>query len=305
MSSNQAAMAYSRIRGMALVLTGAIFWGVSGTVAQYLFQQEKFSPEWLTVVRLLSSGLLLLAIAYRKEKERAWAVWKNKRDAFNLIIFSILGMLAVQYTYFAAIQYSNAATATVLQYLGPVLITLYVAVLMRRMPRPIEAAAVLLAVLGTFLLVTQGSIRQLSISGLALFWGLSSAVAMAFYTLYPHSLLTKWGSTIIVGWAMLIGGAGFSFVHPPWRFEGQWSIPAACAVVFIVIFGTLIAFYCYLESLKYLSAPETSILASVEPLSAAFTSVIWLNVSFGVPEWSGTLCIIATIALLSLGKSRN
>ncbi|VEF47272.1 putative transporter yyaM [Bacillus freudenreichii] len=305
MSSNNSALAYSRVTGIAMVLIGASLWGVSGTVAQYLFHQHGFTAEWLVVVRLLLSGLILLCFAYKKEGQRIWAVWKVKKDALSLLAFSILGMLAVQYTYFAAIIHSNAATATILQYLGPVIITLYVAARMKRVPTSREVAAVILAVIGTFLLVTQGNVSSLSISGWALFWGLSSAAALAFYTLQPINLLKEWGSLIIVGWGMLVGGVGFSFVHPPWRLVGQWSPSASMAVVFIVIFGTLIAFYCYLESLKYLSASETSLLASVEPLSAAFTSVIWLKVSFGLPEWSGTICIIATIALLSLSKSRN
>lgn len=70
-------------------------------------------------------------------------------------------------------------------------------------------------------------------------------------------------------------------------------------------FGTLIAFYCYLESLTYISASETSILASVEPLSAAFLSVVWLHVSFGLEEWLGTLCIISTIIILSFVKNKE
>lgn len=305
MSSNNSALAYSRVTGIAMVLIGASLWGVSGTVAQYLFHQHGFTAEWLVVVRLLLSGLILLGFAYKKEGKRIWAVWTVKKDALSLLAFSIFGMLAVQYTYFAAITHSNAATATILQYLGPVIITLYVAARMKRVPTSREISAVILAVIGTFLLVTQGNVSSLSISGWALFWGLSSAAALAFYTLQPINLLKEWGSLIIVGWGMLVGGVGFSFVHPPWRLVGQWSPSASMAVAFIVIFGTLIAFYCYLESLKYLSASETSLLASVEPLSAAFTSVIWLKVSFGLPEWSGTFCIIATIALLSLSKSRN
>lgn len=304
MNYNNAAISYSRTKGIALVLTGAILWGVSGTVAQYLFQQQGFNAEWLTVVRLLLSGILLLGFAYSKEKQHIWKIWKSKRDALSLVLFSILGMLAVQYTYFAAIQHGNAATATVLQYVGPALITCYLALRSKRLPTIKEMVAVALSIFGTFFLVTHGNIHSLSISGWAVFWGISSAFALAFYTLQPHNLLAKWGSTIIVGWGMLIGGIGLSFIHPPWAFEGQWSFSSYLAVVFIIIFGTIIAFYCYLESLKYLSASETSLLACVEPLSAAFLSVIWLHVTFGFAEWLGTLCIISTVVILSI-KRKN
>jgi drug/metabolite transporter (DMT)-like permease len=304
MSTQNIALSYSRTKGMALVLIGASLWGISGTVAQYLFQQRGFSPEWLVVVRLLISGIILLTLASSNKKQSVWGIWKNKQDVLSLLLFSILGMLAVQYTYFAAIQHSNAATATVLQYLAPVMIACFLAIKSKRLPSSKEMIAVFLALLGTFLLVTRGNLQSLSISSLALFWGISSALALAYYTLQPHQLLSKWGSIIVIGWGMLIGGISFSLIHPPWSFQGEWSLNSFFAVIFIVIFGTLIAFYCYLESLKYISASETSLLACIEPLSAALLSVIWLQVTFGLEEWLGTLCIISTIVILSLVKNK-
>ena len=248
-------------KGILMVLSAAALWGISGAVAQYLFHQKGFSPEWLVVVRLLISGSLLLTFARIKENLNIWDIWKNKKDVTSLLLFSILGILAVQYTYFAAINHSNAATATILQYLAPMLIFCYLALRTKKFPTLKETFAVILALLGTFLLVTQGSIQTLSISGLALFWGLSSALALAFYTLQPINLLSRWDSAIITGWGMLIGGVSFSFIHPPWVFQGQWSLNSFFAVSFIVLFGTLIAFYFYLESLRYNTATETSFIS--------------------------------------------
>ncbi|MFL6560216.1 MAG: EamA family transporter, partial [Bacillus sp. (in: firmicutes)] len=68
------------------------------------------------------------------------------------------------------------------------------------------------------------------------------------------------------------------------------------------IFGTLIAFFCFMESLKYIRASEASLLACVEPLSAAFLAVAWLQVSFGPAEWIGSISIISTIFILSAVK---
>jgi drug/metabolite transporter (DMT)-like permease len=288
-----------------LVIIGAMLWGISGTVAQYLFQKKDFSPEWLVVIRLLISGLILLLYAFIKDKQNVWKIWSSKRDSLSLIFFSVLGMLGVQYTYFAAIKYGNAATATILQYLSPVIIVCYLAIRRKKIPNSQEIIAVGLAMLGTFFIITKGNIHSISISKLALFWGISSAFAAAFYTLQPHSLLNKWGSTLVVGWGMLVGGVTFSFIHQPWNFTGQWSITSIFAVIFVVLFGTLIAFYCYLESLKYIQPTETSVLSSVEPLSAAFLSVLWLHIPFGMPECLGTVCIIVTIIILSRVKNKK
>lgn len=172
----------------------------------------------------------------------------------------------------------------------------------RKWPVKVEMISVVLVITGTFFLATSGNFNELSITGWALFWGIGAAVTSAFYTLQPKRLLAKWSSIEVVGWGMVIGGASFSFIHPPWHIAGEWSLLSLCAVLFVIIFGTLIAFYCYLESLKHISASEAIVLASAEPLSAAALSVLWLHVTFGWTEWLGTILIIATVFLLSQRK---
>jgi drug/metabolite transporter (DMT)-like permease len=209
-------------------------------------------------------------------------------------------MAGVQYTYFEAIQAGNAASATLLQYLGPIFITVYVALRKRQLPRQKEIVAVGFAVVGTGLLVTNGRLDGLTISLSAVIWGLASAVTAAFYTLYPARLLHKWSSGIIVGWGMLIGGAGMNVVHPLWRTTGQvWTGTAWLLIVFVVIFGTLLAFYWYLDSLRYLKPTETSLLASAEPLAAAIVTVVWLHIPMGMWQILGSICIVATVIALS------
>jgi drug/metabolite transporter (DMT)-like permease len=297
-----AALSYPRTKGILLVLIAATSWGVSGTVAQYLFHQQGFSTNWLVVIRLLLAGLGLLLFAHIVGKQNIWSIWKNKQNLLQLVLFGIIGMLGVQYTFFMAIEHGNAATATVLQYLAPVLIALYFCFRTKSLPVKHEVMAIVFALGGTFLLVTKGNIHSLSISGSAFGWGILSAFALAFYTLYPVKLLSKWGTTLTVGWGMMIGGIGLSIFHPPWKFEGHWSPASFMAVAFVVLVGTLIAFLCFMESLKYIKASEASLLACIEPLSAAFLAVAWLHVPFGPIEWLGALSIIATIFILSVLK---
>lgn len=115
-----------RLYGFLMVIVGAAFWGLSGTVAQHLFETSDVSVEWLVTVRLLLSGLLVLIIVSAGKNRRAvWGIWKDKKAAVQLIVFGIAGMLGVQYTFLASIGTGNAAVATLLQYLAPVLIMLY------------------------------------------------------------------------------------------------------------------------------------------------------------------------------------
>lgn len=292
-------MPSSIIKGFFLAVLAAMLWGVSGTFGQFLFQQRGINVEWLITLRMLVSGTILLLFARFGEKSDLWAIWKNKKDAIQLLIFSTTGMLAVQYTYFAAIKHSNAATATVLQYAGPVFIAIYLAAKNKKLPRPIEYLAIALAVGGTFLLVTHGNIHSLAISGTALFFGLASAVTLAIYTLQPIALLSRYKSSIIIGWGMLLGGLTFSFVKAPWAIEGQWDTQTYLYTSFIVLFGTLVAFYSYLTAVQIIGGQKASLLASAEPLSATIMAVLWLQVPFSTIDWIGSICIISTIFLLS------
>ena len=289
----------NRGKGIILVLTAALFWGISGTLSQYMFQDLNINTEWFTTVRLLLAGLLLLLIAFRNEGKCVFEIWKERDSALRVIIFGIVGMIGVQYTYLAAINYGNAATATALQYLGPGMVTTYYILIAKRLPTLKEFFAVLSALFGTFLLVTHGNIHTLSISKEAFVWGILSAFGLAFYTIFPIPLLKKWGSFITIGWGMFIGGLVFSIVRAPWQFEGEWYISTNFAFLFVVICGTVLSFYFYLDSLKYLTPSETSLLACAEPLSAAITSVVFLSVAFGWIDWIGTVFILLTIIILS------
>ncbi|MBX2924526.1 MAG: EamA family transporter [Chitinophagaceae bacterium] len=287
--------------GYLLAIIAAVFWGISGSFCQYLFQQKQFNPEWLVTIRLVAAGGVLLLIA-GAQKQNIWQVWKTKTDALQLIVFSTAGMAAVQYTYFAAIYASNAATATVLQYLGPAMIALYLALRYKKMPTLYEGLVIVLAIAGTFLLVTHGSVHAITISGKAFFLGMASAVTLAFYTLYPLGLLKRFPSAVVVGWGMFLGGITFCLVKDPFQVPGIWDIHSISMIAFIIFPATLFAFYAYLVSVQYIGATKASLLACVEPLSAALLAVLWLKVPFDGYDWAGTFLIVSTVVLLALEK---
>lgn len=296
----------SRRTGLFLVLTGAIFWGISGTVAKKLFQQA-IDVNWLVTTRLLLAGVLLLAVQFLvKDRSQILGVWKNKRAAFQLIVFGLAGMLSVQYTYMASIKFGNAAVATLLQYLAPIMIIIYLILRKQTTLTRSDLLSVFLALVGCFFLLTNGSISQLSVPISAIVWGLLSGIAVAFYTLYAVPLLKQYDSLVIVGWAMIIGGFGLSLIHPPWQIDFKsLTIESYFYLVFVIIFGTMIAFWFYIESLQSLSPKETSLLGSLEPLAAVLTTVFWLKAPFGLFQWIGTACIIGLIILLAMNQQSS
>lgn len=287
------------IIGALFALIPGVLWGLSGVFGQFLFQQRGLSAEWLTTTRLLVSGSLMLLICFARSKKDTLAIFQDRKDTMRLIIFAIFGLMAVQLTYFVSIAKSNAPTATILQYLFPVLIVIYTALASKTLPKKKEIVAIIMAVVGIFLLVTHGDPHTLNITVEALIWGLTSAVAMAFYTMYPGNLQLRWGSPVIVGWGMLFGGIAINFYHPVWDFTGSMDWQAWLMVGFIVLFATFGSFFIYLVSVTMIGATYASLFACIEPLASAFFSVIGLNLVFNYMDWIGSFLILATMFLLS------
>lgn len=285
-------------KGTLLIIIGTTLWGASGVLSQHLFMDKFITPEWLVTIRLLCSGIILLCIDAILNNGDIFSIWKTS-DKLSLILFGVFGMLGVQYTYFGTIVHSNAATATILQYLMPIVIIFYLLLTTHRLPSAKEFISIGFAMLGTLLLVTKGQFSSLAISIEALIWGLICACFAAFYTLQPRKMIKKWRSTLIIGWGMLIGGILMSIYQKPWICSGILDIDAILTVLAIIIFGTAIAFCAYLESTKYLSPTKISVFASLEPFSSIILSIIFLNISFGFYEIIGALIIIIAITILS------
>lgn len=147
----------TRRTGLLLVITGAILWGINGTVSKKLFQSYEIDVNWLVSTRLLIAGILLLGVQFiSKDRSQIWGVWNNKKTAIHLVIFGLLGMLAVQYTYMASIHHGNAAVATLLQYLAPVMIIIYLIMRKQMVCTRQDVLTVSLAVIGCFFLLTNG-----------------------------------------------------------------------------------------------------------------------------------------------------
>ena len=282
--------------GFVLASAGPFFWGSSGTVAQHLFDTTNISTLWLVSVRMVVSGLLLLIYGALR-RVPVMAVFKRPAAAGKLVAFSLLGMVGTQLTYFMAISTGNAATAAILQSLSPVLIILFLAARSWRVPSKINVISVVSALIGTVLIVTQGHLHSLALPLTAVIWGLLAAVGATIYTLMPTKLIKDYGATAIVGWSMLIGGAFVFGGSQAWRHVPQLSAMAWLEVGFVIIFGTMLAYLFFLQSLEFILPTTASVLGTIEPLSATTLSVLFLGVNFNLFGITGAVLIVGVTVL--------
>lgn len=290
--------------GIIFTVLGGICWGFSGVCGQYLLQVKGLSAEWLVSVRLLSAGLILLTFSSFRVKSAIWDVWKNRRNSIQMLLFGVLGMAACQYTYFAAVESSNAGTATVLQYTAPILIMGYMAICNRKMPTFIELSALVLALGGTFILATQGNIQTLAISKETLFFGFAAAITVGLYNIMPKQLMESFDTILVMGWGMIVGGVFLSAIVKPWHFVGIWDWQTVCALVAVIGIGTICAFVLYMEGVRLIGATKASLFASVEPVTATIAAVVWMGAIFIPLDIVGLGFILGAVLLLSLNNGK-
>lgn len=294
------------VTGTIVTIAGGILWGVSGVCGQYMFQNKGVTAPWLVSVRLVVAGLLMLCYYFLTDREQTLAIWKSKRDRRDVIIYGLLGMLPCQYAYFQTIEWSNAGTATVIQYLGPALIVIWVCFRTKRMPTLQEITGVILAVIGVFLIATHGNPTSLALSGRALFMGLASAVSVAIYTLEPARLQKKYDTPLILAWGMTIGGVALTLISRPWTAKGiQADAGMFAALAFVIVFGTMAGFSLYMTGVKLIGSVKASLYACMEPVSSMILTVLWMKVNFTTPDLIGTLLVIATIIILAIPTKKN
>ena len=293
------------VRGVLCTLIGGCCWGFSGNCGQYLFNVHGVDPQWLTVIRMITAGLITVGIVAARDKQKLIDCAKNKHDRIMMLLYGVFGLLLSQYTYLEAINATNAGTATVLQYIGPVLVMVLVCFSGRRLPKRHEALSIVLVIVGTFLLATHGNPNTVVINPAGLFWGLFAACTLVLYTLLPKSIAPKYGAFMTTGLGTLIGGIAFFIIVHPWPLTIDLPLSGWLAVAGMIIVGTVIAYPLYVQGVNDVGPVKASMLASVEPVSAAVISAVWLKSEFAAMDIVGFVCIITTVFLLAKPERKS
>ena len=286
-------------KGTLFTMIAGIAWGLSGTSGQYLMVHG-ISALVLTNIRLIVAGLLLVLLSYIKSKEQFLAFLRDKSSLFSLLLFSLFGLFLNQLAYLSAIQETNAGTATVLQYVCPVGILAYTCIKDKVAPTIAEILSMILAIGGTFLIATHGQLDQLSMTPAGLFWGLFSALTYALYIILPIKLIQKWGSILVIGIGMTISG----FVAVPFTGIIGARIPMSfnifLAFAGIILIGTVFAYTAFLKGASMVGPVKSSLLASIEPISAVFFAFMIMGDIFYLVDFLGMAMILLAVTIISL-----
>ena len=292
-------------KGTIYSLLSGLIWGICGILGEYFFSHYQVSSGWITSMRLLVAGSFVIILSSLKLRSQLFDIWRNRNNYLPFLAYAILGIFSVQFFFYLCVEYSNATTATILQFISPVFILIYNRIIYKKKASKKAIFYVLTAMLGVFLMATKGDFSKLSITPLALLTGLLSALGVMFNVILPQRFAKKYGFVPTVGWGMIIAGIFSNFLYPVYKISFQVDAISICICLTIAFLGTAFAFFLSMKAVSLVSPLVVSVVSASEPLSSAILSVLFLGMVLDGFLVLAMILIIVPMVFLSIEESKS
>ena len=207
----------------------------------------------------------------------------------------IAGLAGVHATYFLAIDRLQIGVALAIQYLGPLLVLLWLKVVHHRKLPSTLWAAVAVSVLGSFFVVEAYRVSALDGLGLAAAFG--AAVTFAIYLVAGERAGHRYPPVTTLVWAFGFASLFWALAQPLWSFPTGYfdSLGNVGLGLGVAVVGTLLPFLCMVEALRHIPAPRAAIVATLEPVLAAVLAFVIHGETLDAPQIAGGLLVVAAV----------
>jgi drug/metabolite transporter, DME family len=293
-------------RGYVYVAMAALMWAISGPSAKYLFGHG-VTPFQLVQLRL-TIGIVLLFVWLLVRRPALLRI--ARRDFLYFFLLGTTGMAMVQFTYLVAISKIKVAAAVLLQYLAPVLITLYSVLFARESLTRATLIAVACATIGCYLVVGAYSFDLLSMNREGLLYGFSAAIAFAWYSIFGEKGMHRYHPWTVLFYAILFAALFWNCASLLWdaaprpleAFQHSYSASAWGLILYIAVLGTIVPFGLYFDGISLIRSTRASITATLEPISAAVVSYFFLGEALAPLQVLGGALVIVAVIILQLRR---
>jgi drug/metabolite transporter (DMT)-like permease len=238
---------------------------LNGSISIFLLD-DRMPAERLAELRALGT---FVALAAGLAITRPALLRIRRHDIGRLGALGIVGLALNSACYFAAIGRLDVGVALTIQYLGPLLLLLWLKLVHRRaLPGGLWAVAALSAI-GCFLVV--GAYHPGGLDGVGIAEAFGAGITFAFYLYSAEKAGHRYQPLTILAWGFGMASVFWLIVQPLWSFPIHiLSTPRNAAfAAFLVVGGTIVPFVCIIASVRHLPAPRAAIVATLEPVLGA------------------------------------
>jgi len=286
------------------VLVAGIMWGLIGLFVRGL-DDYSFESMEIVFIRALSGTLLmgLFLLFYNKKLFRI-----KLKDIWCFGGTGIISLTFFNLCYFKTISMTSLAVAAILLYTAPSMVMLLSFFIFKEKMTRRKVISVVLAFLGC-VLVTGVLSSESTITPVGILLGLGSGLGYALYSIFARFALDKgYHSFTVTFYTLLMSAIGTVVFFKPMRVV-DITKERPGFILFLLLFGlisTVLPYIFYTLGLTGMEAGNASVIASIEPVTAALLGIVVFKETMTVQSVCGALIVLASIVIVNIKfKSKN
>lgn len=285
-----------------LVTVAGILWGAIGLFIRP-FSQDLTSMQIVTARASLTTLIMLVFLAIFKRN-----LLKIKlRDIWCFIGTGFCSIVFFNYCYFRCMNLTSLSIAAILLYTAPAIVMLISAVVFKEKITVQKISALLLAMLGCFLVSGITGAKDV-ISTEGVLTGLGAGLGYALYSIFSRVALNKGYNSFTITFYTFLVATICLIPVTDWGVMKDVVLESRESVGVYILFAltsTVIPYILYTLGLKKLTPAKASIIASVEPVSATIIGFLFFNERPSLTAFLAIGCILFSIILLAVNKEKS
>lgn len=292
-----------------MYLLAAFLFALNGVIAKAALNVG-FDPMHLTQLRNVGAMLLLVAYVAIRHPDRFRI---TRRELPFLIAYGVIAFTLVQYLYFLTISKLNVGIGTLLAFLAPVLVALWLKFGRRQQVSNRIWLAIALTLVGLAMVAQVWS--GFTLDPIGVIAGLLCAVALAVYWLLGESGQEHRDAVSLTMWGFIFASLAWAIISPWWNFpwdvlartaeplmDGAGGLPIWSLMTWGIVMGTILPFLLVLGSLRRIGAQRAGIVGTTEPLWAGLIGFLLLGEVFAGAQVVGGLIVLIGVVVAETSR---
>lgn len=268
-------------------------------IAAKIALRELSSPT-IALIRVTVAAAIFYVIQRAVINEKI----ASRYDYFRLAGYSVLGVSVNQLLYITALEMTTATAAQMLIAGGPAITLLVAIVTSREKATPAKWLAIGLASLGALALVGSGAGGSRMLGNILI---LVNMVAYSVYLVSARDLLQRYHPLTVITWIFIFGVVGLIpfGVQPVMNEFHATSLTTRLAVLWIIIFPTVIAYYLNMWALTVVESSLVSTFVYLQPVMTVAMAMPILGERPSVRMIPAAVLIFAGVAVAIRASRRT
>ncbi|MFC5587997.1 DMT family transporter [Sporosarcina soli] len=285
-----------------MTIAGAACWGLIGLFIAPLYERGFTAWDVVAVRAIFTFTILIIimAVFYRAQLRT------RLKDHIFFAGAGIISIAFFNFFYFEVFSQSSISLAVTLLYTGPLFVTILSRLFFKEPLTIRKGWALALAIAGCAFVVGLLPLGQEGIPMKTLLIGILSGFCYALYSIFSKPVTKRYSALTITTYTFLYTSIFMLLTSEIIRKTDQFQyVDVWIAAVLLALVSTVAAFVLYTSGLKYLEASKASILATIEPIVAVVTGVLFLGEHLLAWQVLGIALVLYSAILVAGGRSEN